>query len=236
MIRGMNGPPGNLVFGIASQMARGSVPGLILLLFACNPGWAQSQASVGFTLDFPQSIPDHYRIVVFADGHGMYESTGKLTADSEPPDPFQLEFQVAPVTRTKIFDLTGRAKYFEGKVDSGKKGLASTGDKTLTYQDGSRKSEAHYNFSLNPAVQELTAIFQNTSSTLEFGRRLTYYHQYQKLALDDELKRLDEMNRAGEIAELQAIAPILKEIVADPSVMNVSRNRAQRLLALVGAH
>jgi hypothetical protein len=85
-------------------------------------------------------------------------------------------------------------------------------------------------------VQELTAIFQNTSSTLEFGRRLTYYHQYQKLALDDELKRLDEMNRAGEIAELQAIAPILKEIVADPSVMNVSRNRAQRLLALVGAH
>jgi hypothetical protein len=104
------------------------------------------------------------------------------------------------------------------------------------YQEGTRKTEAHYNYSPNPAVQELTALFQNTSTTLEFGRRLAYYHQYQKLALDEELKRMDEMNRSGEMAELQAIAPILKEIIADQSVINVSRARAQKLLARAGLH
>jgi hypothetical protein len=208
---------------------------LLFVLSAGTLGWGQTQASVGFALDFPDSIPDHYKMAVFADGSATYDSTGKLTPESDPPDPFHLEFQITPATKTKIFDLAARAKYFEGKVDSGKKGLASTGDKTLTYQDGQRRVEAHYNYSLNPVVQALTALFQNMSTTLEFGRRLAYYHQYQKLALDDELKRMDEMNRSGEMAELQAIAPILKAIVADTSVMNVSRNRAQRLLALAGA-
>jgi len=213
-----------------------SVLCLAILVSGAGYSGAQSQASVGFTLDFPGSIPDHYTIAVFADGHATYDSTGKLTPDAEAGNPFHLDFQVAPETRSKVFDLAAKAKYFEGKVDSGKKGLASTGDKWLTYQEGERKSEARYNYSPNPAVQELTALFQNTSTTLEFGRRLTYYHQYQKLALDEELKRMDEMNRSGEMAELQAIAPILKEIIADQSVINVSRMRAQRLLAKAGVH
>jgi hypothetical protein len=209
---------------------------LVILVFAGKFTSAQSPASVGFTLDFPGSIPDHYMIVVFADGHATYDSTGKLTPDAEAGDPFHLDFHVAPETKTKVFDLAAKAKYFEGKVDSGKKNLASTGDKTLTYQDGSRKTEARYNYSPNVAVQELTSLFQNTSTTLEFGRRLAYYHQYQKLALDEELKRMDEMNRSGEMAELQAIAPILKEIIADQKVINVSRARAQKLLAKAGVH
>ena len=209
---------------------------LLLMVFSASVSLAQSPPSVGFTLDFPGSIPDHYAIVVFEDGHATYDSTGKLTPDAEAGDPFHLDFHVAPETKTKVFDLTAKAKYFEGKVDSGKKNIASTGDKMLIYQDGSRKTAAHYNYSPSQAVQELTALFQNTSTTLEFGRRLAYYHQYQKLALDDELKRMDEMNRLGEMAELQAIAPILKEIIADQSVINVSRVRAQRLLAKAGVH
>jgi hypothetical protein len=42
------------------------------------------------------------------------------------------------------------------------------------------------------------------------------------------------MARTGSPLELQAIAPILQHIVADTSVMNVSRARAQRLLARAG--
>jgi len=117
-----------------------------------------------------------------------------------------------------------------------KKQLVEKDCNGLAYQDGEHKGEAHYNYSPIPAIQELTAIFQNTSTTLEFGRRLAYYHQYQKLALDDELKRMEEMNRSGNMAELQAVAPLLKEIVADTSVINVTRARAQRLLVVAGAH
>ena len=195
---------------------------------------AQSPASVGFTLDFPQSIPDHYALKVSSDGHAEYNSTGKLTPDSEPPDPFHLDFTISPATREKMFDLAAKAKYFEGKVDSGKRNIASTGNKVLAYHDAQRNTQAEYNYSPNPAVQELTSIFQNISTTLEFGRRLDYYHHYQKLALEAELKTMEEMVRSKSLEELQAVSPILEQIATDQSVINISRTRAQRLLTLGG--
>lgn len=192
-------------------------------------------ATVTFSLDFPQSIPDHYVLTISSDGHAGYDSTGKLTPESEPTDPFHLDFTVSPSTREKVFDLSAKAKYFEGKIDSGKRNIASTGAKVLSYRDSQRSSQSAYNYSPLPAVQELTALFQNISTTLEFGRRLDYYHHYQKLALEEELKRMEEMVREKSLDEVQAVAPILQQIVADQSVMNVTRGRAQRLLNGTGA-
>src|SRR5215469_8560392 len=205
----------------------------LILTAAAYPSFAQSApslATVSFTLDFPQSIPDHYALKVSSDGHAAYNSTGKLTPDSEPPDPFHLEFTISPATREKIFELAAKAKYFEGKVDSGKRNIASTGNKVLAYHDAQRNTQAEYNYSPNPAVQALTSTFQNISTTLEFGRRLDYYHHYQKLALEEELKRMEELNREGSLVEVQSVAPILRAIANDNTVMNVARARAQRLM------
>jgi len=217
------------------SFSKGSVLLLVLLAFFgaqwSYAGSAPPGAKVGFALDFPNSIPDHYMISVAADGQATYDSTGKLTPEGETPEPFHLDFQVTPATTAKIFELSAKAKYFEGKVDSGKKNLAWTGQKTLTYKDGERNTRAEYNYSPSVSVQQVTSIFQNLSTTLEFGRRLHYYHHYQKLALDDELKRMEEMNRGGSLVEVQAVAPILREITNDTTVMNVARARAQRLLA-----
>jgi hypothetical protein len=206
---------------------------LILCSFA--PAQNTKSSTVTFTLDFPQSIPDHYSLTVSSDGQAEYNSTGKLTPDSEPPDPFHLEFTISPATRQKVFDLAAKAKYFDGKVDSGKRNIASTGKKVLTYRDAQRSTQAEYNYSPIPAVQELTTLFQNISTTLEFGRRLDYYHHYQKLALEDELKRMEEMTREKNLDEIQAVSPILQQIATDQSVINVSRARAQRLLVLGGS-
>jgi len=69
---------------------------------------------------------------------------------------------------------------------------------------------------------------------MEFGRRLVYFHKYEKLALDDQLKRMEEMQRDNGLGDVQSIAPALKDIANDSSVMNVSRARALRLLANAG--
>ncbi len=204
-----------------------------LLLFSL-PVHAQTGTpalpTVSFSLDFPQSIPDHYAFTVSSDGHASYDSTGKVTLDADPGDPFHLDFTITPATRARIFDLAAKAKYFEGKIDSGKRNLASTGAKVLTYTDAQRNTRAAYNYSPMAAVQELTALFQNLSTTLEFGRRLDYYYRYQKLALEEELKRMEEMVKGKNLEEVQAVSPILQRILADPAVMNVTRARAQRLL------
>src|SRR5262245_37109821 len=85
-------------------------------------------ATVGFSLDFPQSIPDHYVVSVSSDGRASYDSTGKLTIDAGPGEAFHLDFTISPGTRERIFDPAARAKYFVGKGDSGKRNIAPTGE------------------------------------------------------------------------------------------------------------
>jgi hypothetical protein len=208
----------------------------IFFLIACSLAWPQTPPSdsavVTFTCDFPGSDPSHYMVSVSAAGHGSYVSNGKVTSqsDSSSDDSFHREFAVSPATAARIFDLAKQVHYFEGEIDSKKKNLASTGTKTLAYKNGDKSAQATYNYSPLVPVEQLTTIFQDLSATLEFGQRLEFDLQYQKLALNEELKNMEEMASHGELEEVSAIAPILQKIAQDASVMNVARARAQRLL------
>lgn len=204
---------------------------LVVIACCCLEAQAQSApASVTYAQTFPMSDPEHYSIKVESDGHSTYQSDGKLSLQSEKGEKFNLEFVLSDANRDRIFALTKKAKYFEGKVDSGKTNLASTGEKVLSYSSAEKNTSATYNYSPNLAIQELTRLFQDLSTTLEFGRRLQFQHRYQKLALDEELKRMEQMYAAGSLQEVSALSPILQKIVDDHSAMNVVRARAQRLL------
>jgi hypothetical protein len=191
--------------------------------------------TVSFTCDFPGSEPDHYVISVAGNGSASYDSDSKLSPESAEGDAFHLDFTVSSAARTRVFDLTKRAHYFEGQIDSKNKNLASTGTKTLTYKDAQKSTHATYNYSPVPPVQELTAFFQGLSTTLEFGHRLDFYLRYQKLALDEELKKMEEMSNSHELEEIASVAPVLQKIADDPAVIKVVRARAQRLLQLAGS-
>ncbi len=218
---------------------------LAILFFSSTFAFSQSEAPavVTFTIDFPTSQPEHYSIRVQSDGLARYQSRGRSADsdetdshdnDSHDNDSFDLDFTVAAETRQKIFELAAKAGYFQKDVDSHHKDLAFTGKKTLAYKDARRSGEATYNYSLKPAVQDITSLMQSLSATLEFGHRLQYDHQYQKLALDEELKRMEGLARNNELIEVAAIQPILDQIIADQSVINVTRARAQRLLERAG--
>ena len=193
---------------------------------------AAEPATITFSLDFPTSDPEHYSIAVQSDGHAHYECSGKISSDSDDRETYRTEFTFSDATRAQIFDLAAQAHYFSGKIDSGNHKIAFTGAKKLVYKDGQRESAAAYNYSSMPAVQQLTTLFQGVAATLEFGRRLSHYHRYQKLALDDELKRMEDQARRGDLVELQAVKPVLQEIHDDASVINVVRARAQRIMEM----
>jgi len=204
----------------------------LFLLFSVSLCNAADPATITFSLDFPNSSPEHYSVAVQSDGHAHYESSGKISADSDARDDYQTDFIFSDATRVRIFELAAKAHYFSGKVDSGNKKLAFTGAKKLVYKDGQRNSSADYNYSQQPTVQQLTTLFQSVAATLEFGRRLTYFHRYQKLALDDELKRMEDQAKRGDLVELQAVSPVLQHIYEDTSVMNVVRARALRIMEI----
>lgn len=207
----------------------------MVLLGWCAAAWAQSAApTVSFSLSFPGSVPERYSVAIPLSGDATYWSDGKLTETAEADD-FKLTFAVTPATRARIFDLAKKARYFAVEVDSKKKDLAFTGTKVLIYNDGQKENRASYNYSSLAAVQELTELFEDMSSTLEFGRRLEYYHRYQKLALDEELKRMEQMANDNQLHELSAVAPVLHEIAEDSTVINPVRARAQRMLVRASA-
>ncbi len=202
----------------------------LFLIFISLAALASDSGTITFSLDFPNSAPERYSFTVQGDGNAKYESTGKISRDSDERDNYTTEFSFSDATRARIFQLASQAHYFSGKIDSGKKNLAFTGAKKLAYSDGQKKTSAEYNYSSLPPVQQLTTIFQSVGATLEYGRRLSYFHQYQKLALDDELKHMEEQARNGEISELQAVKPVLQQIYDDSSVLNVVRARALRIM------
>jgi len=254
------GPRAILLSGILVFTAGAAPTSAVSLANASAEEPDAAVPAVSFTLDFPGSRPSHYSIVVDSSGKATYSSgpssakpANAATAvkhgqesdsDSDsPPDsdapadteePFHYDFTVSDATRARIFDLAERARYFESNLNYNKHNLANTGDKTLAYHDAGRNSHSTFNYTTNQPAQQLTALFQDISSTMEYGHRLTYQYQYQKLALDQEMKSLENASRQSNLEELQAIAPILKRIIADSSVINVTRARAERLLAKVG--
>jgi hypothetical protein len=193
-------------------------------------GAASASSLITFTIDFPESNPSHYSIAVDSAGHATYECHVKIE-DNPEEQSYKTDFEMSAGNRDRVFDWAKQAHYFSGKIDSGKN-VAFTGSKTLTYREGQLSNTARYNYSTFLPVQHLTALFQNVAATLEYGRRLAYYHQYQKLALDDELKRMEAQARNSELSEIDSVAPVLREIEDDTSVINMVRARAKELIEM----
>ena len=226
-------------------------PLLVLLLaafaFAQTPDMdpnssAQQVPTVTFEFVWPAVQPSHYSITVQSSGRAAYR------AEPEPKgsgDPYILNWTMSDALRKRIFDLARQAHFFQGDFDYKKGKIANTGVKTLTYSQGpqsapgltSTQGSSHqttYNWSENVAIQQLTEIFQDISATLEFGRKLEHDHRYDRLQLDADLRQMDDLESAGKLLDVHAIAPVLRQVANDFNVIRRARERATRLLQLGG--
>ena len=198
--------------------------------------------TVTFEFAWPGADPAHYALAVDSTGRAAYRDDDPA-ADSQTGDPYLYKFVVSEPTRSRIFQLAQQAHYFQGDFDYKKGRIAQTGIKTLSYREGPGelffqptngvRTQTSYNWSENPAIQQLTTLFQDIAATLQAGRKLNFLRRFDKLGLEAELKHIEESQKSGSMAELQAIAPALQEVAQDPGVMHVSRQRAQHLLSAV---
>ncbi len=186
--------------------------------------------SVTYSQKWPDATPPYFVIEVDPGGRASYRSTSKAAASD---DPYELKFVVSEQTRARIFDLAKQLNFFQGSFDYTKSKIAFTGTKTLTFKNGGEEHQTSYNWSQEPGVQELTNTFQNISETIELGRQLADKYRFDKLGVDAELKLLEEAAKSNRVAEVQSIEPILSRIAKDPNMMNISRRRAELLLAKI---
>ncbi len=214
---------------------------------------AAKSPSVTYKFFNNQLHPPRYEITIHADGSGSYESQDDAPvlnpypapdpAYQKPPDEnanpqdvkgdiYRQNFQATPALKEKIFELAKTADYFHGDFEYRKHPIAFTGKKTLVYSGEGKTSQATYNWSDDQAILDLTGIFTHISYTFEFGHRLAYEYRFERLELNQELVKMQDMASRGELAELHVLAPLLRQLAADRSIIHVAQERAARLLKL----
>jgi hypothetical protein len=199
-----------------------------------NPAGNAAISTVTFDSVWERATPQKYTITASSSGSAKYISS----SPSKPEDKsaaqdenYQAEFTMSAAVQEKIFRLVRDAKYFNGDFDFRSHPVASTGKKTLAFADATRHFQTVFDYSENKSIQELTAIFQGISSTIQHGRKLQYLRRFDKLGLEAELKGMESEVDSHYLAELQIIAPLLKSLAEDSAVLNIARQRAKRLLA-----
>jgi hypothetical protein len=176
--------------------------------------------------------PQEVTITVQSSGSARYISRNPFTPPEPGSDPdYMLDFTISTRNQERLFRDAREANYFNGDFSYKKHAVASTGKKTLTYSDSVRHFSTTYDYSENKAIQEIMNLFSGISNTIEHGRKLVFLHRFDKLGLEDELKGMESAAEGHNLAELQIIAPTLKSIAGDTTVLNIARQRAKRLLA-----
>lgn len=202
-------------------------------------------AAITFTRDWPKGQPPYYSIVVRANGSAEYVSQAAppfndlqnaQAAGSDSPDsatqPYSTGFTLGLAATQRIFSLAQQANFFNGSFNYDRHKVADTGKKTLAYSDGSRSFQTSYNWSENNAIDNLTHTFEGISLTLESGEQLRHLMRFDKLGLNAQLAGMEQAAGAGEMREIQLIAPVLNEIASDSAYMHIAQQRARHLLSI----
>ncbi len=199
------------------------------------PASAPAQASVRFSFDWAQGIPwQKYTIDVQSDGKSHFDGIPHLD-ETNDTEPYQQDFTMSQANREKVFGLAQKLNYFRSDFDSHLKHIAQTGKKTLQYESPAINGSTTFNWSQNPDVEELAHFFEGVATTVDYGRKLAFQYRFDKLGMNQRMKELEDLQANHGAEELGIIAPVLRKIAADPNLMNISRESAQRLLRNVNA-
>jgi hypothetical protein len=211
------------------------LPAIILLKGQQLPAQSAEQnpaaiPSITFVRVWNDFTPQSVTMTISANGATKYSSSNPAKTGDDV-DEYKTEFTMSPARRDKLFRYAKEANFFDGDFTFKKHVVASTGKKTLTYSDPARHFSTSYDYSDNKAIQEITNILSGISNTIEHGRKLAFLRRFDKLGLEDELKAMENAAEGHNLAELQIIAPTLDSIASDRTILNIARQRAQKLLA-----
>jgi len=220
-------------------MKRAGLIFILIVLPAALALWGQNEQqnpvlpTITFDRVWEAYKPQDVTITVQSTGSAKYLSRNPFTPpDQTGADPdYMLDFTVSTRYQERLFRDAREANYFNGDFSYKKHVVASTGKKTLTYSDPVRHFSTTYDYSDNKVIEEITNIFSGISNTIEHGRKLVFLHRFDKLGLEEELKGMESAAEGHNLAEIQIIAPTLKSIADDSTVLNIARQRAKRLLA-----
>jgi len=200
---------------------------LACVLAAACALWASDVPGVFYSKSFPASIPAYVAIRVDKNGNAEFTDSPD---GGEPPVRFQLEASETAA----IFSLAEKLDYFSRPLEAGLK-VAFTGEKTLRYQDGTRRQEVKFNYSQEQDALLLVNWFERISTTAQHRINLEKAARFDRLGVDAALIQLQLSVERNDIAGARQLLHVLDRIAKNGSFFNRARERAASLAEAIRA-
>ena len=193
---------------------------LLVLALLAPTLWA-GPAKVTFTKSFPGSVPAYCSVEV--------DQTGALTYKESPNDDQPVKAQLSESEFASLFELAQRLEYFKSPIESGLK-VANTGKKTFRYEaEDGKIAEVVFNYSTLEPAQQLLDRFENIAESERAWIDLDRTVHFDHLGINDSLAQVESLWNNKHLAAPAQFVPLLKRIIAHPSIMHLARERAARL-------
>lgn len=186
--------------------------------------------TVVFTSVLWSANPPYYSLAIDSTGASTYQSAPNSTDSTGVP--YTVTFQANDSTRRTAFNVIQELDFLRGDFAVSQGSPETKAVCTLSYHDLTFNNQLIYSETSDSEIRELTSIFEEVSATLEFGRRLAYFHQNDKNALDGELAAMQKDAERHNLRELQVVASVLRSIASDASVISHARQEAEAILEL----
>jgi hypothetical protein len=186
-------------------------------------GPAVAGPTITFQKVFKSSYPEFVEIKISQNGSGTCDI--RQLDEAASPQTFEMG---APLVQ-KIFSLAAKLHNFQGVDLEVHKRLASLGQKTFTYENGSEKHELTFNYTLDPTGAELTSLFENISQQETDLSDLTRTMRYDKLGVNDVVERIESHYDGRLLPEPSRFVAPLEKLSADTTYVDVARERARKL-------
>jgi hypothetical protein len=232
---------------IAVLLAGGLLASAYAQYINLEPGLDGDQPlpTVTFEWTSPGVLPAHYAITVDSSGRTAYlsdEMGPGEQKETQTGTPYLLDFVISNGTTESIFALARQAGYFTGNFENEAHRPGDAPFKTFRYSEGPPdwsghwtqgvRNETSFDYTNNPAMQQLATLFEQLAATVQLGRRLDYLHQADPAALAKEIEQASALADQRQLLELPAIAESLRSIADDSTLPSPTRQGARNLLAL----
>lgn len=179
-----------------------------------------------YSKTFPGSKPPYMEVRLDRNGRAEYREA--------PEEEFPIVFQLSPRETRVVWELSEKLDRFRKPLESGLK-VARMGDKLLRWEEGSERTEAKFNHTLDPDAQLLHDWFERMCESAILQADLERAVKYDRLGVNQAILRIEAAWDRKRLVGVDQYVPLLKRVAANSAYLNMARERAEKLLALFRA-
>jgi len=194
-------------------------------LFVLAAAMAMAAPRIVYIKSFPGSVPAYVQIGVEPSGEVSYRE-----APDDDPEMFKLD----PQSTATLFDLAGRLDHFSHPIESGLK-VANMGEKTFRWEDGDKKNEVKFNYSLDDNARALYDWFERITESERLLVDLRRAVRHDKLGVNDAVLNIQAEWDRKRLAGPDQFLPLLDQVAKNDIYMHIARERAAELAEAIRA-